>query len=208
MVKIRLLTITLFLLCGKVVQAHQSELSNIMIVEQNGKKLLTIRSALTAFEGEVDFHYTKAAYKTPEAFSQLVIKRLYKTCCIVINNDTIGLINPQVILGHETTLVAELANMPPTINSFYIKNTFFEDMPSNQCELILTINGLPQKQCVLNNTNHQEVLLNVEKGKWKMEDPRRFSFFTSNLHLWAAIFLLAGILMVIIIKKERKINIG
>lgn len=59
---------TLLLLCTGVVHAHQPDLSNIMIFEQNGKNLLMIRSALTAFEGEVDFHYKKGAYKTPEAF--------------------------------------------------------------------------------------------------------------------------------------------
>jgi hypothetical protein len=203
-VKIGLLMIALLLLGGKAVHAHQSELSNIMIFEQNGKKLLMIKSALTAFEGEVDFHYTKAAYKTPEAFTQLVINRFYNTCCVIINDDTIRLINPQVILGHETTVVAELTNMPPTINAFYIKNTFFEDMPSNQCALILTINDLPQKQFILNKTNNQEALLSVKNGQLIIENPSRSFFKKSDLLLWAVVLLFITTSIVLIIKKERK----
>ncbi len=208
MLILRSLTIALLLLCANVVHAHQSELSNIMIFEQNGKNLLMIKSAIAAFEGEVDYHYTKEAYKTPEEFMQLVIKRFVNTCFVIVNNDTIRLINPRVILGHETTVVAELAYMPQTIESYYVKNTFFKDMPSNQCELILTTTGLPQKQFILENANNQEVLLSLENGKWIVEDPSRSFFKSSNLLLWGAIFLIVGILIVIIIRKERKSNIA
>ncbi len=196
--KMRLITMTLLLLCTGVVHAHQPDLSNIMIFEQDGKNLLMIRSALTAFEGEVDFHNKKGAYKTPEAFIQLVIKRFEHTCRVIINNDTIRLINPQVVLGHETTVVAELAKVPQTIKSYYIRNAFFEDMPSNQCELILTAKGLPQKQFILNNTNNQEVLLSVENAEWIVKDSS--SSFVKNL-LWGAIFVIVGTFSIAVIKK-------
>jgi hypothetical protein len=196
----RLIVVTLLVLCTGVVHAHQPDLSNIMIFEQDGKNLLMIRSALTAFEGEVDFHYQKGAYKTPEAFIQLVIKRFEHTCRVIINNETIRLINPRVVLGHETTVVAELVKVPQTIKSYYIKNAFFEDMPSNQCELILTAKGLPQKQFILNNTNNQEVRLRVKNAEWIVNDSS--SSFVKNL-LWGAIFVIVGTFTIAVIKGRK-----
>ena len=58
----------LLLLCAKAVHAHEPDLSNLMIYEQNGKCLLVIKSSLTAFEGEIDYLFGKNAYKSPEAF--------------------------------------------------------------------------------------------------------------------------------------------
>jgi hypothetical protein len=202
--KIFTLTITLLLLCVRVAQAHQSDLSSIMIYEQNGKYLLLMKSSLTAFEGEIDYHYKKEAYKTPEEFMQLVVNYFDKSCSIIINNENIRFINPHVILGHETTFVAELANTPQEVKSLYLKNTFFKDIPNNQCELIFTTKGLPQKQYVLNNENNQEVNLSVKQGQWVVETPFSSFFKDTNVLLWGAIFLLLSVAVTIIIRKERK----
>jgi hypothetical protein len=183
--------------------AHSPDLSNLMIYEQNGKCFLLIKSSLTAFEGEVDFHFKKNAYKTPEEFNQLVIKHFKKNCFVVINRDTIELSNAQVKLGHETTLFAELINPPQKIESYYIRNTFFKDMPSNQCELVLTTKDLPQKQFIFNSENNQEVKLRVENNQWIVEKAATSIFKNPNPLLWAGIFSTICIVAIAVSKKEN-----
>ena len=186
--------------------AHSPDLSSMMIYEQNGKYFLAIKSSLTAFEGEIDYHFNKNAYKTPEEFQQLVSKHFQKNCLLIINNDTIKFINPTVVLGHETTVFAELLNVPDKFNSLYVKNTVFKDVPNNMCELILTLKGLPQKQYILTNANNQEVKLNVENDYWEVEETNASFFKSSNLLLWSLLFL--SVLVVVAIALWRKKNIS
>ncbi len=69
----KFLNVLIFMFMASLVHAHSPDLSNLMIYEQNGKCFLLIKSSLTAFAGEVDFHFKKNAYKTPEEFEQLVL---------------------------------------------------------------------------------------------------------------------------------------
>ena len=186
--------------------AHSPDLSSMMIYEQNGKYFLAIKSSLTAFEGEIDYHFKENAYKTPEDFQQLVSKHFQKNCLLIINNDIIKFINPTVVLGHETTVFAELLNVPDKFNSLYVRNTVFKDMPNNMCELILTLKGLPQKQYILTNENKQEVKLRVENDNWEVEETNASFFKSSNLLLWSLLFL--SVLVVVAIAVWRKKNIS
>ena len=186
--------------------AHSPDLSSMMIYEQNGKYFLAIKSSLTAFEGEIDYHFKENAYKTPEDFQQLVSQHFQKNCLLIINNDTIKFINPTVVLGHETTVFAELLNVPDKFNSLYVRNTVFKDMPNNMCELILTLKGLPQKQYILTNENKQEVKLSVENDNWEVEETNASFFKSSNLLLWSLLFL--SVLVVVAIAVWRKKNIS
>ena len=186
--------------------AHSPDLSSMMIYEQNGKYFLAIKSSLTAFEGEIDYHFKENAYKTPEDFQQLVSQHFQKNCLLIINNDTIKFINPTVVLGHETTVFAELLNVPDKFNSLYVRNTVFKDMPNNMCELILTLKGLPQKQYILTNENKQEVKLRVENDNWEVEETNASFFKSSNLLLWSLLFL--SVLVVVAIAVWRKKNIS
>jgi hypothetical protein len=193
----------LLLLCAKPAWAHQPDLSNFMIYNQNGKYLLVMKSSLTAFEGEIDYHYQKNAYKTPEAFMQLVIKHFEKNCMVVMNNDTVRFINPRVIPGHETTLFAELMNAPDTITSLYVRNTFFKDMPNNMCELILTAKGVAQMQYILNNDNAHAVKLHAENKKWLVEEAGSPFFRTSNYSLWVSLVLIVLILVILAASRKK-----
>jgi hypothetical protein len=190
--KMRLLkskAIFVFLLCLNIKGfAHSPDLSSLMIYEQNGKHYLAIRSSLTAFEGEVDYHFTKNGYKTPEEFQQLVINLFQKKCTLIINNDTIKFVQPSVVLGHETTLFSELPNVPNKINTLYLKNELFADFTSNLCELILTLKGAPQKQCILGNTNGHEVSLLMESGNWAEVKIHKSFFKAPNRIVFGVLF--------------------
>ncbi|OYU54015.1 MAG: hypothetical protein CFE25_18215 [Chitinophagaceae bacterium BSSC1] len=191
------------LLSANIVQAHQPDLSNLMIYEQNGKYLLVVKSSITAFEGEIDYLFGKNAYKSPEEFQLLVIKHFQKNCNVVINNENIKLINPKVILGHETTLFAELSNVPKKISSIDVKNTLFKDMPVSLCELILTLNALPQKQYLLNNVNNYEVKLQLENNSWSVVEDA--SPNTTFILLVIGVLILSASIAAVIINRKRKL---
>ena len=188
---VRYLSLAMLLFCFRAGWAHQPDLSSLMIYEQNGKSILLIKSSLTAFEQEIIYLYGKDSYKTPQEFQQLVIKHFQKNCLITINDETIQFASPQVILGHETTVVAELSNRPKTIKSVYLKNTMFKDMPNNICEVILTLNNLSQKQFILGSNLYLDVKMNVENGRWTNAETG------TDLYKKPA-FILLGILLVIV----------
>ena len=192
--------LTLLLLFAKGVQAHQPDLSNLMIYEQNGKYFLAIKSSLTAFEGEINYLFGSNAYKTPEAFQQLVITHFQNNCFVIINSDTTRFVNPQVMLGHETTLFAEMMNIPDKPNSIHIINTVFKDMPSNMCEIILAIKGISQKQYILDNANQHEVRLAVENNNWMVVERRKPFLTTPYLFIGGGLLVFA----ILVFTKRRK----
>lgn len=188
---VRYLSLAMLLFCFRAGWAHQPDLSSLMIYEQNGKSILLIKSSLTAFEGEIDYLYPKDSYKTPQEFQQLVINHFQKNCTVIINGEEIKFANPQVILGHETTLVAELVNRPQTIKSIYLKNELFKDISNCVCEVIFTLNGLPQKQFILGSNLYLDAKLTVENGKWLTEE-------TKNDLPKKTAFILLGIVLIIV----------
>ncbi len=193
----------LLFLCAKGAQAHQPDLSNLMIYEQNGRFFLAIKSSLTAFEGEIDYLFGKNSYKSPEAFQQLAVIHFQENCLIIMNGDTVKFQNPKVVLGHETTLFAELMNVPDQLQSICVKNTFFKDMPSNMCEIILAVKGINQKQYILENANQHEVKLKVENNNWMVVENKNSLLTNPYLFIGGVILLVVAI--IVFIKKSKKL---
>ena len=151
------------------IQAHQSDLSTVMIYQnEKGKCYLQIYSSLTAFKEEVEYKYGKNAYKTPEEFRALVIDHFKKNVLFICNaQDTLKFGKPLVLLGHETKLVVEVFGFPKNISSMYFKNGMFMDTPHNQSSLIILKKGFPSQLYVLNDENEQQIDLVLENGKWQ-----------------------------------------
>lgn len=198
------ISLLVVVVCFQTALAHQPDLSSLMIYEQNGKSILLIKSSLTAFEGEVDYIFGKNSYKTPQEFQELLVKHFQKNCFVVINKDTIKFVNHQVILGHETSLFAELSNRPQTMESLYIKNTIFKDIPNNLCEVILSIKDLPQKQLLLGDDLQHEATLQVENGSWTIKDTRDHFYQYPIFMLTGGLLILAIIALIIILLKRKK----
>ena len=192
-----------------VAHAHQPDLSSLMIYEQGGKSFLAIKSALSAFESEIEYSYLKGAYKTPAEFQELVIGHFQKKSFLVINGDTIKFLNPQVSLGHETTLFAELSEIPDDIESMHIKNAIFGDISHSICDVIITLKGKPQKQFLLTSENKHEGMLKLESGTWVMVENEYPSLSKSTLTFLGifvvTIFLAVG--MMILKRKTLKVSL-
>lgn len=186
----------LFLFNSVSIFAHQSDFSTVMIYQdEKGKCFLQIYSSLTAFEGEIDYKYSKNAYKTPEEFRALVIDHFKKNVLFICNEkDTLKFGKPQVLLGHETKLVVEVFGFPKKITSMYFKNTMFIDIPRNQSSLIVLKKGLPNELFVLNNENKQQVELVLENGKWKSVTANSKLSMSSFL-FWGSIVLLLCLIL-------------
>ena len=149
--------------------AHQQDLSTVLISQdEKGRCFLQISSSLTAFEGEIDYKYSKNAYKTPEEFRALVIDHFKKNVLFICNEkDTLKFGKPIVLLGHETKLVVEVFGFPENSRSMYFKNTMFRNTPHNQSSLMIVKKGLPNQLYVLNDENKQQINLVLENGKWE-----------------------------------------
>ena len=149
--------------------ANQPDLSTVLInQDEKGKCFLQIYASLTAFEGEIDYKYSKNAYKTPEEFRALVIEHFKKNVLFICNTtDTLKYGKPIVLLGHETKLVVEVFGFPENIRSMYFKNTMFMDTPHNQSSLMMVKKGLPKQLYILNNENKQQINLVLENEKWE-----------------------------------------
>ena len=92
-------------------------------------------------------------------------KSIWSLRVVIANNDSIRFEKPQVQLGHESTLFVELLNFPKNLSSVHISNTVFKDMPNNQCELIIMLKNIKQKQIILSIENKHEVNLEVKNGE-------------------------------------------
>jgi hypothetical protein len=193
-----------------VAHAHQPDLSSLMIYQQGGKSFLAIKSALSAFESEIEYSYPKGAYKTPTEFQELVIGHFQKKSFLVVNGDTIKFLNPQVSLGHETTLFAELSEIPDDIESMQIKNAIFGDISHSICEVIITLKDKPQKQFLLTSENKHEAILRLENGTWVMIENEHPLFTKSTLAFlgifMVSIFVVVG--MIILKPKTSKVSLS
>lgn len=155
------------------VLAHQPELSTTMLVEQTkGKWLLQVRSALTAFQYEVETNYSKGAYRSPEEFQELVLEHLKKNIQLSFNEDSkyaIALEGGFVKLGHETNVIFELVGVPQEIKSLSITNNTFDGISRSQSAFIIAKNSFKRKQFILKEDNQHTVKLLVENNQFKQK---------------------------------------
>lgn len=160
--------VMLVLLTSIVCQAHQAEFSSSLLSKtDDGKYILQIASSMTAFESEIDYIYTKKAYKTAEEFQKLVLDYFTKNVSFIVNGtEVLQLKDPMVLLGHETKIIVEVVGIPSNIKEMSYTNTMFKDLSHNKMGLIMLVDGFPKEQYVLENENNQTVQLELQEGTW------------------------------------------
>jgi hypothetical protein len=200
-----ILSLKAMVFCTSLLFAHSPDLSSIMLYEQNGKFFIVIKSSLTAFEGEVTYHNGKNSYKSPQGFIALTLAHFKKNCSVLINRRAVRFKNPQVQLGHETTLFSEIENMPAKITSIYLKNTMFKHTPNHQCEWIVSIGDYPQKQAILSAENKYELSLRAEKNALKIEEvPHSISIKNKIIFIGILLGILSWIGFVLLAARGRR----
>ena len=152
---------------------------------------------------KIAYIYGKDSYKTPQEFQQLAINHLQKKCAVKLNDQSLTFTNSQVLLGHETTVFAELSNQPKNIKSLYIKNEIFKDMPNNVCEVIIALNGYPQKQIVLGHDRSHEVSLDFVNENWEIVE-KIDAFWEKIPTIIMGLLALIGVFFLVLKKKIFK----
>jgi len=156
------LSIALFLSVWSV-QAHQTEISSTMLVEQaDNKWILQVRSALTAFDHIIKANYPPDSFKNAEEFQALVLAHLKENIQVSFNeNKVVTLQNGGIKLGHETIAVFEVVGVPKNIQSVYVKNSGFETINRNHNTLVILKKGFEKNRFTLNKKNDHAINLQV-----------------------------------------------
>lgn len=191
---------------GEIAMAHQSNLSTTIFSRtESGEVIMQISSSLTAFQGEINYNNPKNAYKSVEEFRDLVLKHFFNTVSMVLNEtETLSFINPTVLLGHETKIVAEVMGIPSDLKTLHLKNEFFKDMDNNQSVVIFSLERFPVKNnCVLNNDNKQELNILFQGDHWENFDDMALPFYLKFLIL-LTILLVMGLVFYLIRKKRKE----
>lgn len=199
------LILVLMLLWGNMAFAHQPNVSSVVLSKtEKGQLLLQISSSLTAFQTEVNYHNEKNAYKTPEEFQNLVLAHFGKTFSIIVNEtDTLKFVNPIVLLGHETKIVAEITGLPKTVHKINVQSKLFQEIHHSQSALIFLIDGLPtSKDYVLSDENEHEISIALHEGKWELIAPA----ISSNLKYMLLVLLVVVVAMVLNMIRKRRIT--
>jgi len=154
------------------IQAHSPDVSSTMLVQQkDGTWLLNVRSALTAFEYEINYKHGKNAYDSPEKFQELVIHHLKANLSIVFNQkDTAILQNGYVKLGHETNVIFKIKSVPDNFNSVTVINSSFKNIHRSQSALMIFKEGFEHQQFILNGKNNYTASLTVNKYKFNLKN--------------------------------------
>ena len=192
------------MLCTSLgVQAHQPDLSSTMLVSQGENKwVLQVRAALTAFEYEIENHYGKGSYTSPEEFQGLAIKHLQGNISILFNDiNAVKLKNGLVKLGHETSVTFEVDGAPESLQSLVVKNSSFSNLSRNQSALIVLKEGFSNDQFTLNNNNDHTVELQVKDAKFELVIPAQSN--TKGIVLIFATILLVITLLYFAYRKLR-----
>lgn len=152
----------------QVAQGHQPDLSSAMLVDRgSGNWILQINSSLTALQYEVKSRFGENAYSSPAEFQQLVNQHMRRSINLVFNGtDTASISNSFVKLGHSSSVVLELNNVPSDVLVVAISIESFKDINRNKCAFGIVQEGTSSAQIMLSNTNGHQTRLAKENGKF------------------------------------------
>lgn len=192
--KIRTILISFLALVSVSTYAHKPNLASFILSKtDDGKYIIQLTGALTGFESQINYHFGKNAYKTPEEFRELVINRFTNTTSLFIDGKQIGFKNTIVVLGHETKLLTEAIGIPKNANQIKLTNTFFENTSRNQLITMFILDSYPKQKYVLNNKNKQTINIVFENNKWIKNQAESDNFIYYMLLIVGLIALSIGI---------------
>ncbi len=192
-------------LFSMVSSAHNPDVSTTMLVEkENNVWVLQVSASLTAFQQEIQLHFSETPYKTSEEFLQLVLEHIKNNIQLHFNgaeNVTLG--HGVVKLGHETQVVFEVLGVPIEMHSVEVTNTAFKDIHKSQSVLVLLKENFKKNQFVLRDSNNHKVSLLVNGNEFVEKTENKASFFSVYSMLVLLGFLGLGFLIQKIYKQQK-----
>ncbi|CDF78883.1 conserved hypothetical protein [Formosa agariphila KMM 3901] len=161
-------------------QAHQTNLSSTVLVEQENQKwVLQVSASLTAFEYQIEEYYGKSSYSTPKEFQKLVVDYVRAHVAITLNDNQLAVLTQGMIkLGHETSVTFQLSEMPKDIQLLSVYNGSFSNISRNKGVVYILKEGFNREQFILNNDNNHTVKLRTADSKFelvKQEESKSYS---------------------------------
>lgn len=148
--------------------AHDPNTATLVVSQAtSGKYFIQLDSALTGVEAQINETYSRDAYQTAEQFEDLAREHFINSFTFSINDQPIALANAKVQLGHGTQFIAEAQNIPETITSIELTDTFFKDLYGNKMTVVFTSKQLPKTNYVLNSKNDHHLSLDFIDGQWQ-----------------------------------------
>ena len=143
--------------------AHSPTNSTTVLVEgKDGKWMLQIRAALTAYETEVHTRFSVDSYKTQDEFKEKVIEFLKGNIAIVCNgNILVEIKNPIVKLGHETIVLFEF-ELPDDFKNLSVQNAGFSNIYMSKNTMLIVREGFGKKNFILEKANNFKIELVVD----------------------------------------------
>ena len=165
------LILVLMLLHSLHTQAHQTDLSTTLLIEQNpGHWIMQLSGALTAFEYEVQTNFPPDSFASKEEFEKLLIEYVKKSTEVRFNNKLISIHHGSVRLGHETNVLLELTTFSEVVQNISIINNTFKDIHNNQSNLVIIKKDYSQDPYILNQKNKYSAEFILEGGKFAIKE--------------------------------------
>ncbi|MFB9053149.1 hypothetical protein ACFFVB_08660 [Formosa undariae] len=172
--------------------AHSPTNSTTVLVEgKDGKWMLQIRAALTAFETEVDTRFSVDSYKTPEEFKERVVQFLTDDIVIAFDGVVSALKHPNVKLGHETIVVFKF-EVPDDFETLSIQNSGFSNIYRSKNTMLVVREGFDKANFVLDKANNFKVELAVEGNQFSQIE-QNSSRSSLLLYIGGLVVLVIGI---------------
>ena len=141
--------------------AHQSEMSSTVLAKNdNNVWALQISASLTAFQQEINTHFSDTPYQTPEEFREMVIAHVKNNLQMYFDNNVqVTLKNGMVRLGHETKVIFEVDGIPENFQTMSVTNTTFKDIHKSKSLLVVLKDGIDQNKYMLDESNDHSAFL-------------------------------------------------
>lgn len=176
--------------------AHQPDISTTMLVQQKDNSWkLQVSASLTAFQQEINTHFSETPYTTPEEFQEMVIEHIKKNMHLHFDgNEEVALEKGIVKLGHETKVVFKVLNVPSSFHYATVENTTFNDVFKSQSALFFLKEGFNKKQFILNEANDYTLELRVVGNEFVATNVQEASLIPSTMIIILIASILSGLL--------------
>lgn len=150
--------------------AHNPQVSTIALVQSKENKWnLIISASLSAFQYELKNTNPNLNLDSLNAdnFQRLIVKHLKEKIKIEANQIVGTLANGRVILGHQTDINFEVANIPSDLSSLDIEHLGFGTLKDHFCILKVITQKNESGNFILQNANNHAISLEIKNNSFK-----------------------------------------
>lgn len=159
----------LFVLGLTSLSAHQKNISSTMLVEvEEGKWILQVRAALTAFEHEVKYTFPDEKFESVEEFKAQVLQLMQDNVQLSFGDKLYALKDGKVSLAHESSVTYPINIEGLDMSNIHIVQTAFDDIRSNKSAFIIRKSDAKPQQFILNKANLHTAKIAMVNGAYEM----------------------------------------